>query len=34
MMQDALDAALSIFGCDRAFLGVPVRPEAPSCKCR
>jgi len=30
MMQDALDAALSIFGCDRAFLVYPCDPEAPS----
>ena len=30
MMQDGLDAALTIFGCDRAFLVYPCDPEAPS----
>ncbi len=30
MMQDALDAALSVFCCDRAFLVYPCDPEAPS----
>jgi PAS domain S-box-containing protein len=29
MMRDVLDAMLSIFECDRAFLAVPVDPEAP-----
>jgi PAS domain S-box-containing protein len=29
MMSDVLDAVLSIFGCDRAFLAVPCDPEMP-----
>jgi PAS domain S-box-containing protein len=29
MMRDVLDAVLSIFGCDRAFLAAPVDPESP-----
>jgi PAS domain S-box-containing protein len=29
MMRDVLDAMLFIFGCDRAFLALPVDPEAP-----
>jgi two-component system cell cycle sensor histidine kinase/response regulator CckA len=29
MMRDALDAVLSVFGCDRAFLAVPCDPAMP-----
>jgi len=29
MMSDVLDTVLSIFGCDRTFLAVPVDPEMP-----
>ena len=32
MTRDVLDAVLSIFGCDRAWLVYPCDPDAPSCR--